>query len=230
MPPPRSLAVPFIEWGEFLAGWRWLQGEHLTVLGPTGVGKSTLHQAVLPRRACVVVFGTKVADPTLDRYLAQGYHRIYRWPPPPWMDRVILWPRLKSRESLRQLRPIFAEAMESIFVQKRWTVVFDELNYICQTLGLEAAVKDFMHQGRSLGLTIVSGTQRPAWVPPITYSSASHAFVWRTGDDDDARKLAGLGAADKKLVRDTLGEMDGHECLYIPTRIGGAMVRTIVEP
>ena len=89
--------VPRVTWDEFLKSFRWKQGEHVTLLGPTGQGKTTLALAILPRREYVIVFGTKAKDKTLDRLIKEdGYEKCTEYPPPTWAKKVVLWPSTKT--------------------------------------------------------------------------------------------------------------------------------------
>jgi len=77
---------PFVEWEDFFARWRWHAGEHVTVIGPTGTGKTTVMRALLPKRyeagGSVCVVGTKTRDTTLSEWAkADGLTRISSWPP-----------------------------------------------------------------------------------------------------------------------------------------------------
>src|SRR4051794_39167811 len=109
-PAVRELeGAPYVRWAPFLRWFRrtWRQGQHVSVIGPTGCGKSFLTRPLLRIRTMaggsVVILGTKPADDTLDHYIAEdGFTRVTQWPPKPawfrwqqpadWDRRVILWP------------------------------------------------------------------------------------------------------------------------------------------
>ena len=80
-------------------------------------------------------------------------------------------------------------------------------------------------QGRALDLSLVAGTQRPAWVPLEMYSQATHVFFWRTSDRRDLDRIGGLGAHDPQTIRAVVRNLRKHEALYVNTRTG-ALVRT----
>jgi len=226
-----------VAWGDFIHQLRWKQGEHAAVIKPTGGGKSTLIGAVLPAHPspAIVVFVTKVFDKTFQEQFPsrEGWRRVEEWPPPRHVDKVLLWPRVAGKdipEIIAIQRRVFREALNSIFSEMGWTVVFDEEHYICQVLGLTEYVAMFHHQGRSSGITCIDGIQRPKYVPLVTYSSATHAFIGQTTDRDDLKRLADLGSRYQRDIMATAQDLDYYEFLYVPARVPkGVPVRTTVD-
>jgi hypothetical protein len=82
-------------------------------------------------------------------------------------------------------------------------------------------------QSRSLGISLVASTQRPAWVPRELYTSATHLFFWRTNDETDLKSLSGIGFRSARLISEIVANLDQYETLYINTRTG-RMCRTKV--
>lgn len=200
----------------------WRQGEHVSIIGPTGCGKTTLESRMLDVRDYVVVFVTKIHDDTI-RNDFPGYERIEKWPPPKaWMNKVLLWPRHEEtiRGTYRKQRAVFKDALDRIFVERNWCVVFDEQHYMCRELGLDLENAMLLQQGRSSGLSVVNGTQRPAWVPVVTYSSATHAMIWRTTHREDLRRLSQLGGVDMRQMQANLLRLGKHDFVYVNTRQG----------
>lgn len=227
-PPTTSTGVTRLTWDEFLDWWPWQQGEHVSLIGPTGQGKTTLALEILKLRAWVVALATKPRDATLDGLKREGWHKIEAWPPPRQARRVLLWPPFKKPEYERRQAAVMAEALEEIFEKGGWTVFADEVAYLVDELGLDTWLKRYWSQGRSLKLTLVAATQRPAFVPLAMYSQASWLFLWRSNDRRDLDRLAGLGTADAALVRREVQSLPQHEVLVVGTR-GGTLVRTRVD-
>jgi len=214
----------------------WKQGEHFAIVGPTGAGKTTFESRILPIRTYVVIFVTKIYDDTLALDFP-GFERITRWPPKGYQERVLLWPDYDKRtvmqalrgrqDSIRDIiikqRTVFKNALDRIFKDRSWTVVFDEQHYMCQVLKLEPENAMYLHQGRSSGLTVVNGTQRPAWVPVVTYSSASHAAIWNTTYKDDLKRLSDLGGLNSRELENNIQRLGKHEFIYVNTRQGDVM-------
>lgn len=219
-------------WREFVASFEWEQGEHVSLIGTTGCGKTTLALALLPARRHTVVFGTKPADATLDALIARGWTRIRSWSDRPFTrkdrpTRIILWPTFDRMSDVVNHRREFAHALDDMFTEKHWSVFVDEVGYLANDLGLRDPIKLWLKQGRSIKLTLMSATQRPAWVPVETYSEASHLFLWRPTDRRDFDRLADIaGPVDRQELRSAAAALDfkKHETLYVSARTGRLIV------
>jgi hypothetical protein len=151
------------------------------------------------------MLANKTQDPTIRRdYLDHGWKRIKKWSDhDPSMRRIVLWPEAthtQLRERARVQAPIFGDALNAIDHDGNWCVFADETHYLTSTdfCGLGPEVALLHHQGRSSGISIVTAFQRPAWIPRIIYSSATHAYIARTRDAADLRQLADLGGIDAR--------------------------------
>lgn len=207
----------------------WLPGEHVAIVGPTGVGKTTLLTKILPIRTNVVVFVTKVHDTTIARGFPD-YEIRRKWSKRDTARKILLWPKPGKtiRETIASQKAVFQKALDEIFQDQNWTVVFDEQHYMATELGLGKEQTMYFHQGRSSGLTVVAGTQRPAWVPVVTYSATTHAFIWKTTYDEDRKRLADLGGVDKKQLEYNMLKLGKHDFIYVNTR-NGLTVRSRVK-
>lgn len=206
-------------WPEHIRGLQWKQGEHLLISAPTGAGKTTLVPKLCAKRSHVVVFVSKIKDDTIRREF-KGYHRISEWPPPQWANKVLLWPKPGKTliETLAIQQRVFRDALNAIAQQGNWCVVIDESHWTTsrEFLGLGAEVAILHHQGRSSGISMVNLTQRPAWIPKIIYSSVTHAYIARTRDRDDLKRLADLGGIDPRKVAETVIALPTrHDYLYV---------------
>lgn len=225
------MIVEPISWSEFLGVFRWKQGEHVSLIGPTGAGKTTLALQLLPMRSFVVVLAAKPRDPLIDDLKRSGYHVTREWPPPPpdITPRVVLWPKLSSPSDVADQREQFREALVSIYQQKGYCVYVDELRYVTDTLGLEALVELLWQHGRSLGISVLGGTQRPARVPLSAYSQATWLFFWKSNDAADLKRLREIGGyVDPKALQAAILELGRHDVLAVNTR-DGQIYRTKVD-
>lgn len=229
MPLASTHDVPVVPWGDFLAGtFDWRQGEHVALVGPTGQGKSTLSQAIMGLRRWVVVIATKPKDGTTDRLRRRGYVLLRAWPPSPDQlargSRFILWPKLRNVADQANQATVVNDALRSIFADGSWCVVLDEQEYVTDDLGARDMVRLLYKQGRSLGISLLCGNQRPRWVPRETWTQATHLFLWGTSDRDDLRALAGLGVANSDAIKHTVANLARYDALYVNTRTGALAV------
>lgn len=223
MPDARqSVAVEELPWSAFLDGFRWRQGEHVSLIGPTGTGKTTAAVQLLPRRRFVAAIGTKPRDSTLDHLARDGYRIMAALPHEGNPPRVIIWPRsvTLNRDAKRAQASTIRDAMDHAYSAGGWTLFVDELSYVSRTLKLAPELVDIWQQGRANNVSLIGCTQRPRWVPLDAYSGASHLFLWRTNDRQDIARLAGLNGADSALVQAIVPQLERHELLYVDTRTG----------
>lgn len=209
-------------WDDFLEGWVWKQGEHITLLGPTWAGKTTLALELLPRRTWIVVFAVKRRDETLDPLLQDGYRIERKWPPDdPTFKKIILWPKMLKPEDQLKQRIVFRNALNDIYRRGGWTVYLDEVSYVADDLRLRRHVRVLWQQARSMQATVVAGAQRPAYVPLEAYSQARHLFIFHGSDWHDLKRLGEIGGGmDRRAIANAIHGLDMYEFLYIDTRTG----------
>jgi len=207
---------------------KWEQGQHLIISGDTGSGKTQLGRYVDQIRinagGYVVVFVVKKTDSTIERDYA-GWTRWTHWKknPSPHENRVLLWPDITKAKTTGEARSIqkevFAEAIAGLWRVGKWTVDFDEGLYMCSPTYMNMADDiGMLHAlGRSEGLTIVTKMQRPSNVPLIVYGSASNAFIGRTRNQDDNKRLAELGGrSSARELQGKISQLGRHDFLWIP--------------
>jgi hypothetical protein len=216
-----------VPWEQFLPALPWRQGQHVALIGPTGCGKTTLLLNLLPKRKYVVLFGTKPRDATLNALVRQGYHKMQKWEPldADMYPRRILWPNAAQLREARNLqRREFTRALDAIYHEGSWCVAIDELWYVIQSLGLREEIKQYLQQARSLGISLVCATQRPAFVPLEVYDQSEHLFFWRDNDERNLRRLSGISWLSAKAVMQAIAHLPLHDVLYINTRTGSMSI------
>lgn len=222
--------APRIPWDEFRKTvFHWKAGEHMSLIGPTGLGKTTMLVNVLPMHPFVTVFATKPRDKTMSGLIRDsGYVRFERWPnglDPIQYPRRVIWPDASKLDSYSTQKVVFQDAFARIYREGGWTLALDETWYVDDILGLSREIKTYLLQARSLDISLLSAFQRPAWVPRELYSSSTHLMFWRTNDETDLRSLSGVGFRSAALIRDVVSDLDLYQVLYINTRTG-EMCRT----
>jgi hypothetical protein len=225
-----AVEAPRMPWDVFRREvFAWDQGQHVAVIGPTGQGKTTLMMHLIPMQSYVVVFATKPRDSTMDALISHGYTRMDRWEaiPADRAPRRVLWPSARELGSEATQRKVFVTAMEKIYREMGWTVVIDEGSYLTNTLKMQSEIVTFLQQGRSLGISLVFATQRPAYVPLDIYDQSTHLFLYRDNDERNLARLSGVSWRSASLIRHVVANLEQYQVLYINTR-SGQMARTRV--
>lgn len=219
--------APRVPWDRFVTMMDWQQGEHVGLIGPTGQGKTNLLMHLLPVRTYVAVFATKPRDISMDRLIADGYLKMDKWAtiPPERAPRRVIWPSATSIDSEDTQKDVFTDAYAAIYREGGWTIVIDEGWYIAQVLKLSKKMQTVWTQGRSLGISQVVATQRPRWVPLEMFDQSTHLFFWRDNDDENLRRISGMGAAPSSVIRTLVSNLERFQVLYVNTRTGN-MLRT----
>lgn len=213
-------------------GRTWKQGEHVLVSGPTGSGKTALARHIVELRAAkgghVIVLCMKpTEDETIvEDYLNNGFVRWKKWKgkPSSWEKRVLLWPDVSkakgNREAILNIQTnVFQDAFEGFNHKGKWTVQVDEGLYTVHPsfLNMQGNLAMSHSIGRSADLTLVTLTQRPSHLPLIIYGSASHAFVGRTREQVDQKRLAELGSREGgRELSSRIANQGRHDFLWIP--------------
>lgn len=200
----------------FMSSLDWRQGEHVLLAAPTQTGKTTLASMLAPRRSDVVVLASKVQDDNLrNRY--RSFRRYDKWPPLRSDHRILLWPKRQQTLSgnVDTQRVIFKSCLDDVGRAGGWCVIVDEAHWCSQFLRLDREIAVLHHQGSSSGITMMVLTQRPAWIPRIVYSSATHVFLGKTSARDDLKSISSMGGGLSKQVAETLDGMGRHDLLYL---------------
>lgn len=194
---------------------KWHPGQHVSVIGPTGSGKSTVAHDVELMRKRVVVIATKAKDETLDTYTR--FKRREKWPPEYHEQLILFWRKPKRLGDFREQQEAIYHVMQDIYKVGSWTVVFDDLFYVSDTLRLKEAVRMFYTQVRSNNVSIVSNIQRPFWVPLEALSQSTYALLFPTRDERDIKRVAeGLGYNWKEL-KAAVAQLKEYEFLLLET-------------
>lgn len=207
----------------FLASFRkqWQQGEHLTLIGPTGSGKTTIALELITAMPYVAIIGTKQRDDTLEKFAKK--HKEYRvinefqWSLKRQTldDTVIVWPKLKGDASNvgAQAVPIH-NSLNRMFFQGGWTVFCDELWYLANRLKQERILESFWSQGRSSGLSLVGCCQRPSWIPRFAFSEPRYLLIGQMEDERDINTVSEGTNVSRKLLAQEVNKLSRHEFIF----------------
>ena len=225
-----SHTVEKLSWDNALARIDRKQGEHVTLVGPTGAGKTELVARLLETEPYWVAFSTKRRDPTL-----QQLHRLHPVIVQRGRDvnvevarRFILQPawnkRLSSADQDKRHAQEFSDALNETFWQTGWTTAIDEGEYLYRHLKVTAPIDRQLTQGRSQGNTVIMGTQRPRYVTLHAYEQATHLFIWRMSDLANITRAAELAGVNRRAVADVVSQLGRHDVMYVNTVTGDMLV------
>ena len=224
-------AIPQIEWRYFSRSFkqRWKQGEQTSIFGPTGGGKTTLAQRLMLWRDYVVIIATKNRDRNLSQFVEKYKFELYKqWPPLKRHQRVVLWVPPKKLEDGGEQRARIVEALEDIYKEGGWTVYFDEVAYIYDNLSMKSIIRMFYTQSRSNDITVIGGTQRPAYVPGEMYSQPTHLFFFQFREKRDLDRIGEINVSNSDEVKETIANLKQYHFLYV-NRVSGDMCISKVE-
>jgi energy-coupling factor transporter ATP-binding protein EcfA2 len=226
--------VPFVPWSVASKRIVTRQDEHITLVGPTGRGKSTLALELVDRRRYAAIIATKPSDTVLrDALVELRFRTVTSVPPIQVAPRFCIWPEMRGLIDIPQQREVIGTALDTMFRQGGRSVLIDETHYVAEMLRQQHRLKLWWQQGRSINCSLIAGFQRPAWVPRDAYSAASHLFLFGTADDTDSRALGGLGGLSSRTIRYAVEYLAAdperrHHFLYVGTRTG-TMLRSCLE-
>lgn len=207
-------------------------GEHVTFLGPTGSGKTTLASELISPNASknipALVLVIKPEDKVVqDLFVKRLRYKRYRsWPPFPWdRDRAgfVLWPRhtfdpekddpLLKREMRRAILAGYANKVGKR--EARGNILFSDEVWGLIDLGLRRELVTVWTRARAMGCGLWAATQRPALIPLSAYSEPEHIFIHYSPDKGARDRLKEIGGVSPDMVAAVTEKMQWHQFLYI---------------
>ena len=224
----------------------WRTGEHATLVGPTGSGKTHLAVTLGELTPHLIVLATKQRDPLISGLLQKGYKLVDRIGDIPMAvrseckdvpvhRRVLYWPRQEGKTETQRRRSQAAKAAEALtYVQRNgdWAILFDEGLWMAKNLRLEQEMESLWFQGRTMGVSVITCAQRPSHLPLLAFSQATYLFLWRVNDRRDIERLREIsGNVDLATIEAIVNSLDwdSHEFLMVDTR-RGVLARSIAPP
>ena len=198
-------------------GEEYASGQHVTKLGPTQRGKSTLTAQLLivcanPDRKALVLHG-KISgrDPVMARMSKQLNMRIIKeWPPNwRWGDGnsrgFILLPLTSGTESVAEENAIlareFRKGIHSNYQNtKRDTItVIDESHQAQETLKLRRDIEGPLMRGAPNN-AVWNNVQRGRYVSYHCYDAPEHIFIFYDPDISNQKRYSEIGGVDPEYI------------------------------
>lgn len=210
--------------------WRYRHGEHVSLLAPTGGGKTYLANQLLsvtasPRGQALTLV-MKPRDHTVKSWAkAQKFRTVRSWPPSPLGDfwrpekppGYVLWPRHRFDPDVDDYAhyQTFRTAILDSYKRGKRILFADEVFGLAHDLRLERELTTVWTRGRSMECGLWGATQRPWGVPQQMYSQAEHLFLAYSPDRRDHDRYAEIGGVDSELVKRAVVNLPRYWWLYI---------------
>lgn len=209
------------------------KGQHLSIIGPTGNGKTTLGLQLLEATAHpdlpAVLFAMKPKDDTIDKFIkatkARGhdYRKVGNWPPPPsiWRpgkpDGWIVQPKHTFNVDVDEPNhsEVFYRALQDSYKKGKRIVFADEAYSLDDELGLGRYLITLWTKGRSMGTGLWAATQKPTHVPTWMYSQATHVFLSYDPDKRARQRYREISGIDPDIAEHALKGLGEFEWLYL---------------
>ena len=175
---------------------RWQPGQHVALVGPTGMGKTTMAGAILPLRKYVLALDPKGGDSTLGALEKRGFERIDHWvdrfekhgPPRSVREkigngepaRLIVSHAHRTADDFVKLKALLLQVLNAAFEQGGWTFYMDELQVACDMMGLKKDMERLLIASRDRGVSVVSSFQSPP---------TRRTYAWTDAPGTPARAL-----------------------------------------
>lgn len=199
----------------------------MSVIAPTGAGKTTLVGGLLTLRRYVLALDPKGGDSTLSKL---GYPRLSRWPGRKAIleevgrndedgvtSRWIVGKPVSSAADELELRETMRATLDDAFAMGRWTIFADELQLLTDPRmhNLRTEADRILIAARDRKISFVSAYQAPSWVTPHASKMSTWVAVSYTRDTDVVNRLAEILGRPKPEIRGAIEGIDPFSWLIV---------------
>ncbi len=214
---------------EFLPWFRnaWKPGEHVSLIAPTGAGKTTFAAGILDLRRYVLALDAKGGDSTLSAF---GFPRLEAWPGEKSLSltvarndedgvpsRFVVGGRSRTAKEIDALVATLSKALSDAYSMGGWTVYADELMLLTdpRMYNFRSAVDRILISARDRGISLVSSFQSPTWVTPQAGKQSTWVAVSYTRDTDVVNRLAEILGRPKPEIRGAIKGLERFSWIIV---------------
>lgn len=210
--------------------FRYDAGEHTTVLGPTGYGKTELCNELVAEVASpelpALMLAAKPRDDTMKKWMAHLDAKLVKeWPPKKkllerWHEEnpafYTVWPDHTFDPDVddAHLYDVFRAALLESYKTGNRIISADELLGLTE-IGLGKELRTLWTRGRSMGTGLFGASQKPTDIPTYAYGQAAHLFLANDPDKRSRDRFKEIGGVDPKLVEACVMSLAKYQWLYI---------------
>lgn len=239
---PDFSGVPVVDRKEFLEDiWDYRSGQHVTILGPTQRGKTTLglellDQSISEDQQVVILAGKPPGrDPVVRAASEKLNLRVINQWPPTWTIRdknkhrrgYVLQPHQTMEDLERDnanVRHHFRKAMMSNYAASQPVITFvDEAHHVQNDMKLRREFEAPLMRGAP-----INGQwqliQRGRYMSYLVYDAPEHLFIFYDPDISNQKRYAEIGGVDPQIIMEVTQDLrlkktqSGttiSECLYV---------------
>jgi hypothetical protein len=212
---------------EFLTErWVYRAGEHVTFLAPTDGGKTQLKWQLLDVTATqevpAIVCAMKPRDKTTAEWSKKlDYRTVRDWPPHwnPWRTKpkgFVVWPKHTFDPDIddEDHEYIFRSVIMDCYKTGNRILDVDEL-LAAVDLHLQKYLRAGWTRGRSMGMGLWGGTQKPTDIPTYAYGQAQHLFLGNDPDKRSTDRFDEIGGFDSGQLKAWVRGLSEFQFLYV---------------
>lgn len=193
-------------------------GERAAIVGGTGSGKTGMACFLLDEhpRAPVIVYDLKIEpkfsglrkSATVDDMA--GVAQLYN---DEKIEYIIVRPRASMLTDYDYIDGMLQEHFNRFAAADCY---IDELYTLGITSHPRPGINAMITRGRARGISVMTATQRPSWIPRITLSEAQHYYIFALNDRQDVKRMQDFIPAFEKTYYSERGtaNLEKHGFFY----------------